>query len=117
MEVRHGITRTVFLVGKYAIKVPIIRVPWAWQHRVQGLMANLVERNTYHAWKKYPFDAGCELCPVLWCSWGGFVIVMRRADDYPHISVLNEHQCSLSSDIKPENYGMLNGNVVCLDYA
>jgi hypothetical protein len=113
MKVRHGITRTVFLVGNYAVKVPRLSIPWPWQHRVRGLLANITEHNLYQAHQYYKN----ALCPVLWCSWGGFVLVMRRARPYPAGMVPKADQCSLTTDHKPENYGVLNGSVVCIDYA
>ena len=66
-----GITRTVFLVGHLAIKVP--QHNYGWEKFLRGLLANLQEK----LWGR-GYDE--RLCPVLWASPGGWIIVMRRVD-------------------------------------
>lgn len=116
MKVKHGITRTVFLMGRYAIKTPNLKFRWLWRHRVKGLLANLDE-----AWRWKTFkdsEEGQMLCPVLWKSWFGFVIVMRRVEPMEcQDGIISEPQCVLTTDHKAENYGWLDGRLVCIDYA
>lgn len=68
MQYHSGMSRSVFLVGRYAIKVPILRIPWMWQGRVQGLLANIVENNLWHG---YQMQSPVEERPMP----GGVVLV------------------------------------------
>lgn len=114
MIVRRGITRTVLLVGRWAIKFPSLRahgdgirgVLWSW---TRGVQANLSECD----WAGSP-----GICPVSW-SLAGLVNIYPRCDpviedlpeqDYRSIGFLGP------VDPKPHNVGMLNGRLVWIDY-
>lgn len=109
----RGITRLVLEFNKIVIKVPR---PKIWRHFIIGLLANIDEYQTwsYSEYKEY-------LCPVLWISLGGWILVMRKVDrilkdseyDLMIVSKAKEH---FPGDDKVENYGWLNNKLVKLDY-
>lgn len=70
--IRTGVTREVILIGNYAVKIPSFK---GYRNFLQGILANEQEAFWYRnfKWTK-------KLCPVLWKSWGYFVIVMMRAE-------------------------------------
>lgn len=112
---RKGITRTVFLIGDYAIKIPNFR--YQWNHFLQGLLANINEAKTWRLNKSE------LLCPVIWASWGGWILVMRRAvpckwldeggEEIDYSKWIVE---GFGGDDKPCNYGIINGKTIKLDY-
>jgi hypothetical protein len=112
---RQGCTRIVLLVGEYAIKLP--NALHGWPLFLQGLLANINERKTWTA------SHSELLCPVLWSSWGGWLLVMRRAvpcrwldEGGEEIDYSRWIVEGFGGDDKPTNYGVLNGHVVKLDY-
>src|ERR1051325_9135184 len=67
---RYGTHRTVYLIGKYAIKRPVFV---EWRLFLLGLLANMQEaRFSKMGWP--------ELCPVVFSVPGGFLNVMRRTE-------------------------------------
>lgn len=114
MIVRRGITRTVLLVGRWAIKIPSLRahdggisgVLWSW---TRGVQANLSEVG----WSNSP-----GTCPVIW-SLAGLVNVYPRCD--PVIEDLGDEEYRAIGflgpvDPKPSNVGLLDGHLVWIDY-
>lgn len=108
---RCGVSRTVFLVGAYAIKVPSFRKhhgsrTWSVS---RGIQANLAERAITRA--------GVEgVAPVLFSA-AGLINVYPRCEpvdsydgDYTEIAFWP------FSDHKASNLGHLNGRVVWIDY-
>ena len=70
-SLRHGLTREVLLVARWAIKVPTLR--YGSRQFVLGLLANLNERELSEA------AAGDRrLAAVRWCSPLGLVAVQER---------------------------------------
>lgn len=104
MRTAAGQTRRVLLVGGWALKVP--RARNGWRFFLMGMLANANERR----WSG--FDA--RLCPVLWCGPFGLLLCMRRAEpldaDPPEMPSLP------FLDMKRENFGLLEGRVVSVDY-
>lgn len=114
MEVRRGVTRTVLLAHRWAIKVPSLRshgegVRGTLWSLARGLNANLSELQ----WSGTP-----GTCPVLW-TLAGVVNVYPRCDpvtweltdaDYDGTGFIGP------GDRKPHNVGMLDGRLVWLDY-
>jgi len=114
--ITHGITRIVILTDKYAIKFP---KPCVWRHFLRGLLCSMEERLIWEiACIEDSLLADCKehLCPVVWCSWGGWIIVMRKCepapDDWKKIDLLDK----LCGDHKIDNYGVLDGKLVMFDY-
>jgi len=136
MVVKRGVTRLVFVLGSVVVKVP--NFTYSWLNFLTGLCANM---NEAHTWK-YNSGECCEqgksylLCPVLWCSWGGWLLVMPRVDMERHrkevgceglcskaISASREKRykswidAGFGGDDKPGNYGYYKDRLVKVDYA
>lgn len=107
VSVRHGYSRTVLLLHRWAIKLP--RLGAGWRPFLWGLLSNMAERDVWHRTR----DPG--LCPILFSLPGGFGVVMPRATDVG--SEAPDYLAGLTGyDHKPSSYGRLNGRVVALDY-
>ncbi len=109
--IKYGVMRIVLLVGPYAIKFPSPR--YGWVMFLRGLLSDMSEtRQGKPACRCY------YLCPVLFSVPGGWMIVMRRAQPLPdgmwHEGLLPNPPRNL--DDKAENFGLLDGTVVLLDY-
>src|ERR1044071_6840615 len=68
-KMAYGCTRTVFLIGNYAIKIPSTV---EWRLFILGLLGNMQE--AIFSKTGWP-----ELCPVVFSIPGGWLLVMRRA--------------------------------------
>lgn len=117
-RITAGITRTVFLVGNVAIKVPCAR--YGWEKWLRGLLANMQER----AWAKANYP---ELCPILFSDPLGFVVIMPRCDilarpltpmEYHRFfeDIYPQRGYRIPSENKPDSFGYLNGRLVAVDY-
>lgn len=81
-KIQHGSRRIVFLIGKYAIKVPSFR---RWVSFIRGIEENLEERYWWSAdgsrkanpKKKWTHD---YLAEIFWADRFGFIVVMERLD-------------------------------------
>lgn len=112
-----GITRIVLELDEVVIKIPNFTCQW--NHFLKGLIANMEEDKT---WKynsgKYEKGHSHLLCPVLFCSWGGWFLIMKKAivcDSESQIDC-TEHIKYFKGDDKPHNYGMIAKNLVKIDY-
>lgn len=114
LTVRRGITRTVLLVGRWAIKLPSLRphghglagVLWSFS---RGVLANQSERD---------FSGQPGLCPVRW-SFAGLVNVYPRCEPVDRELTDDEYAAigfAGPVDKKPPNVGLLDGQLVWLDY-
>lgn len=107
-----GVTRHVLLVGPLAVKVPAL---WSWKMFLCGLLANMQER-------EFSSTGWPELCPVLCGIPGGWLIVMRRADDVPETisldyqSLIDRPAYRIPAEAKRSSWGILNGSIVAVDY-
>lgn len=109
LERRQGVTRVVYLTKKYAIKFP--RIFKGWKMFIQGMFSNLSE---YECWKCTESEF---LCPVLY-SFGGFFIIMPRVTTDLTMDEINKAlpDEDPGEDRHWNNYGRLNGKIVCIDY-
>lgn len=137
MKTKYGSTRIVFLVADRAIKIP--NVLYSWHNFLSGLMANIQEVQTY----RYNLIDRKEeverlLCPILWASWGGWIVVMKRADMERHLSEIRNLEpvsdfigdfidwqnefykawilAGFGGDDQPLNYGYIEDRLVKIDY-
>lgn len=133
-----GVTRHVFLVGSYAVKFP--RVTYGWRAFLRGLLANIDEKRLWDA-QDYE-DSRRQLrdkllCPIVWASWGGWILIMRRADVRRHVQEIYNSadigdmdpaeevslrykvwiDAGFGGDDKCDNYGYLEGRLVKIDYS
>ncbi len=112
---KRGSTRRVFLVGGYAIKIPWGR---EWRLFLKGVLGNINEAQISGDHKSF--------CPVVWCSWGGFILVMRRAvemtyNDYETYKAdMDELRKSfwIGEYVEPTfaSWGFYEGRLVAIDY-
>jgi len=134
-----GITRIVFVFKTFVVKVP--NWHYSWHHFLKGILANIQEN---HAWKYNSgnLESGKShlLCPVKWCSWGGWILIMERADmkrwenevrsmpsfknntDLFAIKAENARlyskwvEAGFGGDDKVDNYGYYKDRLVKIDY-
>lgn len=115
---RKGVTRVIIELDTVVIKIP---KPWIWNHFLRGILANINERRTWeYNSGKYEKGISHLLCPVLWTSWGGWILVMRRAvplsrEDWDVVTI-SEHVKYFPGDDTLSNYGWLNARPVKFDY-
>lgn len=112
-QCKRGATRNVFLVGKYAIKIPRI---YSWRTFLNGLLANLTERE---------FSSMCPqmLARVYYADILGLVIVMERADKVLHNDTRRVRaffqsceDLGLPADWNPWNIGVFGKKWKLIDY-
>lgn len=130
---RNGVTREVLLTGRYAIKLP--KLTGGWSFFLRGLLANMQERRCGAA--RWP-----ELCPVVFSSPGGWILVMRRTEPLTEegwkqfrreligdqalatdarrgfIKPWNDASAGyvVPVDLKRDSFGLLDGFIVAVDY-
>lgn len=124
IALRRGVTRTVLLIGRWAVKVPSLRAcggglrgrMWGFS---RGVQANLSEQE----WCRHLNDAPEPLvCPVRWSLLGGIVNIYPRCDPVPcgpdgePLIALPPLDMLPLGDAKPSNFGVLNGQPVWIDY-
>lgn len=118
ININWGITRIVFLIGKYAIKIPNLKNGHL--HFLYGCFANYSERNYCKLMKNVENNKYYNLvAPSLFCSWFGLIQIQIRC-------IVNENELTdeellyfenvRDGETKPNNFGFLNGRLVCLDY-
>jgi len=115
LQVEVGVSRAVILTRRWAIKIP--HPGRSLRMFLIGMIGNMDER----LWSR--FDE--RLCPVRYCAPGGLFLVMPRVQvvfredsDLEREDVwLFFDEVPLVQDWNPENFGLLDGNLVCLDYA
>lgn len=110
---RRGVTRTVILTKRHAIKVPSMRGGWRGPRALlwsltSGIQANLSEWE----WSGMP-----GTCPVLW-SFAGLVNVYPRCAPVPDGADVDYDAIGFpyGTDRKPDNVGYLDGRLVWVDY-
>lgn len=122
--VRHGISRTVILTRRHAIKVPSWRGGSAGgaRGRLQSLAWGLLANQSEYQWHNFDGWAG-QVTPVLRSWLWGIVQVYPRCDPLP----VDDHGMYVGAeplpqlnpdpgDHKVDNFGLLDGRVVRVDY-
>lgn len=110
----YGATRSVLLVGRWAVKVPRA---YSWRTFLTGLLANMQEREFSRL--DWPV-----LCPVVFALPGGWLLAMRRADPLPDAlwdtdtlrQWLKKLAYNVPVEMKRDSFGVLDGNLVVVDY-
>jgi hypothetical protein len=118
--IERGTTRFVVVVGKAAVK---------FARDERGRRCNLYEAKVWEENREDP-NRGPHLCPVLWCSSDGEVLVMVAADPLPSDITIPydwadewwsaSHKGSgddFPGEPKAADWGLLDGRVVLLDYS
>ena len=102
---KRGVTREVFLVHNYAVKIPSLR---SWKLFLQGLLCNIQE-STFSGYSN-------KLCPVIFKLPGGFLNVMPRCESLEDESLMFLEADNLEIEQKLCSFGWLNDEVVAVDY-
>lgn len=136
MKIRHGSTRSVFIIRGLAIKMPRLyikrvfraiinreHVKYALPRLYLGRASNRLEWTT---WREHRSK---HLCPVLWCDPWGWLLVAKRADTcddkgcnhvYAIYSIFEKNNIKVGdneeNDIHTGNIGHIGKNVVIVDY-
>lgn len=116
-----GSTRVVIILRKAVIKVPYITR--GWRSLLAGLIANIDESSTWrYNSGKYEQGNSNLLCPVLWTSYGGWVLIMEKAKPmtWQEFSSppgwTDPWLAQFPGDDSPSNYGFIEGRRVKIDY-
>lgn len=121
----QGCTRIVFVFKTTVWKIP--RFTYSWEHFLKGFIANISEAKT---WKynsgKWESGNSHLLCPIKFASWGGWLIIMKKADVEKHLNEVYKDErlfnyssyinAGFGGDDKPENYGYYENKLVKVDY-
>ena len=110
----YGTHRTVFLLGSYAFKFPVVV---EWRLFLCGLLANMQEVT-------FSRTGWPELCPVVFALPGGFLNVMRRAEPLTREeffaldfkAFVEKPDYHVPVEDKLDSFGKLNGEIVAVDY-
>lgn len=121
--IRTGICRTVILIGRWAIKVPSFRghITGDLRGRVAGFCHGILANQSEHVWHTFEGWSG-GVAPVLHSWLFGVVQVYPRcepldvADDEVGRATLPLLDPD-PGDVKVDNYGLLDGRIVRLDYS
>jgi hypothetical protein len=117
---RKGVTRIVIEFKRVVVKIPNFTCQWS--HFLKGIVGNINENKTWK-YNSGNFEKGTSylLCPVLWCSWGGWILVMKKAIPLQRsewdTTYIPEHKKYFKGDDTISNYGWLDGRLVKFDYA
>ena len=119
----RGATRTVWLVGNYAIKFPTFK---SYKGFIKGILSNLNERAISSSCPDY-------FLPVLWSEPTGIIVIMPRCKVPPMDSwILHSFMADLFHHTRDEeqqaldarkyceyirgNVGLYKGKPICIDY-
>jgi len=112
-----GTTRVVFLIGKYAIKIPRCGIPPS--NSFYGKFMDLLEgwkgnRNEYIWSNAKIYD---YLCPVRLSLFFSFIIVMDRAKSLTYKEFKNLEKFNFGGyEHKRDSYGKVNNKIIVVDY-
>lgn len=107
----EGIHRKVFECRLRDDLVVKVEAETDWRY-----FANVLEMRFWNDHEHYKKVADW-LAPCEYLSPDGRILLQRRVSPIIERSVLPEQVPAFLSDLKPENFGMLDGRLVCLDYA
>lgn len=124
MVIRFGVTRTVILTRRYAVKVPSVRggTLGGTRGRLQSLAWGVLANQSEYQWHDYDPWTG-KVAPVLHSWLFGLVQIYPRCRP---LAVNDKHEYVGDTplpvldpdpgDHKADNYGWLNGRIVRTDY-
>lgn len=113
-RIAYGVTRQVLLIGGLAIKIPRLT---EWRLFLLGLLANMQER-------LFSRTGWPELCPVLFSTPGGWLVVMKRArlmtdaefDDMDMKAWVDRGEYTVPAELKSDSFGYIGDQLVAVDY-
>ena len=112
--IRSGATRHAILIGKYAVKIPVLNE--GWELFLCGLLGNIQEHK-FH-------DSDPVFCPIVFSIPLGFLNVMHRVNELTkkefdtHITddFMQSHSVVIPCEIKRSSFGWFEGRIVAIDY-
>lgn len=119
MEIIYsGSTRIVFLIGRYAVKIPkcFVKAECSFYGHLIGFLNGWKANRTEYIWSKSNiFDF---LLPVKFSSLGSLIIIMDKVDlitveEFCEIDINNYN---FSHEHKLDSYGKLNNKIYVIDY-
>lgn len=120
--IRRGVTRTVLLVGRWAVKVPTLRgigpSPMTMRGRVAGVCRGILANQSELTWHETDGFRG-RVAPVLRSWLWGVVQIYPRCEPAPPGSLLFYLDPDPGDGVdegKYENFGLLDGRLVRVDY-
>lgn len=115
---KFGTTRNVFLIWKYAIKIPNI-FDFEWRLFLLGLLANMQEVS-------FSKMNNPKFCPIIFSLPMGFLVIMKRAEQMTDkdfetkINYLSEwikeDNFEIPCELKSTSFGYLDDKIVVFDY-
>lgn len=114
---KRGVTRIVFKIGNYVIKIP--NHSYSHFNFLNGCYANWCERNYYKKFKCIKEQKN-KIAPSLYCSVFGLIQIQKYCK--PINRELTNEELEYFSDVrngetKKENFGIYNNTIVCVDYS
>jgi hypothetical protein len=110
--VAHGLTRTVLLVGNYAIKLPTLQSAELF---LCGCLGNILEYRRWHESNNDP-----RLAKVYYCAPLGLFAVQRRYFHFLHRALTEQERATLPfrniDNGSGTNCAWHNGHIVVCDY-
>ena len=115
MKLTRGTTRIVFIFRRFVVKIP--NFTYSQQNFLKGCLANYNERWFCRKFKGIE-DFESLVIPSTFCSWFGIILIQKRAATIIDKSMLKDLDSfrKVCDDIKPQNFGMYKGRIVCIDY-
>lgn len=115
----NGCTRIVILIYKYAFKIP--NFTYSMDHFLKGCCANWKERNYYKQFNKCDYKGNMVgyVAPSYFCSFFGLIQIQERCKPLGRDLTESEkefYKTLCGTDSKKENFGVINGKIVCIDY-
>jgi hypothetical protein len=115
-----GTHRVVYLIGRYAVKRPVLR---PWRLFLCGLLANMQEAT-------FSTTGWPQLCPVVFACPGGWLNIMLRAEPLSQDQFITLNYSEwikggvniadgdwvIPVENKKCSFGVLDGRVVAVDY-
>ena len=115
--IKYGTTRMVWILPSHVVKIPRLRW-WLWRNFLLGLLGNLQEADFFAV-----NGNNNKFCPVVFCLWGGWLLIMKRAtpltDKEFHAIPERWWQSNsllASTEKTISSVGRYEGRVVAIDY-
>lgn len=112
MHIARGLTRTVLLVGNYAIKFPTLRSA---EYFLCGLLGNVLEHRRWHESNNDP-----RLAKVYYCAPFGIFSIQKRYFHFLHRALTEQERATLPFRNIDNGHGAncawYRGRIVVIDY-
>lgn len=115
----YGSTRIVFIVGKYAIKIPSLRIDDHFMGMLYGILLGWQGNRFEYVWSKeninkslnYPFNK------TIISLFGSFIVVQRKASPISIEQFLEIEPVNFDGyEHKINSFGIVDEKIVILDY-